>query len=110
MTSNLCLKKTSDFRQIFKEGKRFTSPHFVLYMRRSAAPRARIGFSISKEHFKLATRRNKIRRVAKELFRTRGACLAGHDFVIASRARCPGADIKKALAEIKNLIAGPEKR
>jgi ribonuclease P protein component len=97
---SLRLNKPSEFRQIFKEGRRFISPHFVLYVRENALGGPRIGVSVSKSHFKLATRRNRIRRVVKELLKkSQGNC----DFVLASKAGCPGGNIKKALNEIRDL-------
>ena len=99
------LKKPSDFKRVFKEGRRFSGPHFVLYVYKSGLPAARIGVSIAKRHFNLATRRNKIRRVAKELFRKEIApCAKGRDFVIASRARYQGGNVEKALMEVRGLI------
>lgn len=105
------LKKPSDFKRVFKEGRRFSSPHFVLYVRESELPTARLGVSIAKRHFRLATRRNKIRRVAKELFRKElSARPKKRDFVVASRASYPERNIKEALEEIRYLITRPENR
>ncbi|MGB2706290.1 MAG: ribonuclease P protein component [Candidatus Omnitrophota bacterium] len=104
------IKKSLDFRKAYKEGRRFSSPHFILYVRRNRLPYARVGVSIAKAHFKLATRRNKLRRVVKELFRkgiTAERC--GYDFVVASRAGCRDSDIKQVMRELEGLISKPKR-
>ncbi|OGW74817.1 MAG: ribonuclease P protein component [Omnitrophica bacterium RBG_13_46_9] len=106
-----CLRKSSDFRKIFKEGKRFLSPHFVLYIRENSSSTTRTGVSILKGHFKLATRRNRLRRIAKELFRKEVIpFVQGYDLVITSRAGLPHSNAGEAENEIKNLILGIDHR
>lgn len=106
------LRRSADFRKVFKEGKRFLSPHFVLYMHKNilrqaclTGRQARIGIAISKTHFKLATRRNRLRRVMKELFKKElSACFKGYDFVVASRRAYHHSNINKVVKELKYLI------
>ena len=105
MRKELRLKRSSEFRKVFKEGKRFLSPHFVLYMQKNESPTSRLGVSIARRHFKLATRRNRLRRVAKESFREDlTPRLKGHDFVIASRRNFAGKNIKEPTEEIRRLL------
>ena len=106
MRKQVSLKRSSDFRNTFKSGKRFLSPRFVLYMSTNSSPETRLGVSISKSHFKQATRRNRLRRVARECVRSEvSPRLKGYDIVIASRAPSAGADIEKASTELKSLIS-----
>jgi len=101
------IRKPLDFRKAYKEGRRFLSARFVLYVRRTGLPYARIGVAIAKRHVKLATRRNRLRRVAKESFRkgmlSRGR---GYDFVVTSRAGRRGSDIKQEARELRGLVLG----
>ena len=106
MKKELRLRHSSDFKKTFKAGRRFFSPHFALYYKDNDLPNARIGVSISKSHFKLATRRNRIRRVAREVFKEMiSAGLKGCDLVVTSRRAWPERDIKKATEEVKTLLA-----
>ena len=106
----LSLRKPADFRKAFKEGKRFLSPHFVLYRRESGLPAARIGISIAKRHSKLAVRRNRLRRIAREVFRTEICSHSeGSDFVLASRSPWPAASAKAAAKEVKDLLLAQKK-
>lgn len=99
------IRKPSDFRKTYKEGRRFSSPHFVLYERQNNLPYARVGVSISKSHFRLATRRNRLRRIAKELFRKDVAARnPGRDFVLASRSGPQRPDMRDAIRELRILI------
>lgn len=101
----LSLVKASDFRRTFREGKRFSSPHFVLYIRENGLPASRIGISIAKAHFRLATRRNKLRRVAKERFRQKPDVHSkGYDVVVASKARYHDKNLKEALNELADIF------
>ena len=105
MGGSLWLKKPSDFKRVFKGGKRFTSPHFVLYVCKSPFPSGvRLGVSILKSHVKLATRRNRLRRVAKELFR-KGLAenFSGYDFAIRSRSKNLGGKVDNVSVELKEL-------
>lgn len=105
MKKEFRLKKSIDFKKTFKEGRRFLSPHFVLYMRKNALKIARLGVAISKKHFKLATRRNRLRRIAKELFRQEASHeLKGYDIVVASRAGCAKSNINEAINGLKRLL------
>jgi len=105
MKKDLSLKKSSDFRKIFKKGKRLLSPYFALYVCKNGTTGARLGVSFSKSHFKLATRRNRLRRVAKEMFRKdMGPRAKGNDIVIASRKRETAPAAKEVESELKKLI------
>jgi len=82
--------KTKEFREIYKNSRSFRRDPFVFYCRPNGLSRRRIGFSISSRNIKLATRRNKIRRMFKEIYRkSRLRLAAGIDIVIIAR-RDPG--------------------
>lgn len=106
MKKKFRLKKTPEFKKVYKEGKRFVSPRFVLYMRESTLPDSRLGVSLSKSHFKLATRRNRLRRVTKELFKEKiFPFLKGYDFVLASRGGSQKAKQDTVENDLKRFIS-----
>ena len=105
MKKELRLRKSLDFRKTFKEGKRFLSPHFVLYIRKTGSGQSRLGVSLSKSHFKLATTRNRLRRIAKEFFRNEiNPRLKGFDLAVSSKRSTDSADIGKTADELKKLL------
>ena len=94
-----------DFKKTFKEGKRILSPHFALYARENKKTVSRVGISIAKSHYKLATKRNRLRRVAREFFKKEvKPLIKGHDIVVTSKASGKDVDMKTSEREIKNLI------
>lgn len=108
MKRELRLRRSSEFSAVFKEGKRFLSPHFVLYIRRNNQQAPRLGVSISRTSVKQATRRNRIRRIAKAIFEQEIANhIKGYDFVITSRGT-KGAgykrDINAVIEELKCFV------
>ena len=61
------IKKQADFKKLFSKGKRLYSPSFtLLYI---PSKKTRMGISVGKKHGK-AFKRNKIKRLFREAFRT----------------------------------------
>lgn len=78
--------KTKDFTEIYKKGRSFRRDFCILYCRPNGLGHRRIGFSISSRNIKRATRRNRIRRVFREVYRNGRAGLAnGIDMVFVVR-------------------------
>ena len=105
MKKEFCLRRPMDFKKTFNEGKKFFSPHFALYMRKNLLSRTRLGIAISKSHFKLATRRNKLRRVIKELVKNKlSPHFRNYDIVVASRTNYPPSNITAVIKELRYFI------
>ena len=62
------LKKDSDFRQVYKQGKSFANRQLVMYILENKSDYSRVGFSVSKKVGK-AVVRNKIKRRIREAYR-----------------------------------------
>jgi len=67
------IKASKDYKKIFKEGRRVKGPQFVLYSleRRNSGESPALGISVSKRVVKLATARNRIKRIIREYWRKR---------------------------------------
>ena len=77
------LLKTKDFKSVYKKGALFKSDSFFLYCMPNMLKNNRIGFSISSRNIKLASSRNRIRRLFREVYRRRKKDLkTGFDMVL----------------------------
>lgn len=63
----LRLKKQADFQKLFSKGKRAFTPSFTLIY--TPYNKTRLGISVGKKHGK-AVKRNRIKRLIRESFRT----------------------------------------
>jgi ribonuclease P protein component len=62
------LSKSSDFKRVFSKGKRIATPLFVIYSLRNHLPFSRLGIQV-KAKIGTAVRRNRIKRMVREIFR-----------------------------------------
>lgn len=85
------LRHGYEFRFGFEHGRRFASPYLILFVWRNHLSHPRLGFALSKRCVALATRRNRIKRIIRESFRTR--CQLPIDVIMVGRA---------PIAEMKN--------
>lgn len=93
----------SDYSQVFdapdfKTGQR----EFLLLARRNHHPSHRLGLAIAKKHVPTAVKRNLIKRLARECFRTTEAIDPSLDIVLLTRPGARDADraaLKTALKE-----------
>jgi ribonuclease P protein component len=100
----LCrLKKSWEFKKVYRSGRTVVSKNIVLYFCRNYLPYNRIGFSIRKKVGKSVVR-NRIRRIYREAFlQMEDKLLTGYDFIVI--ARKPSVDISfhDACKELHNL-------
>jgi len=77
------LVKTKDFRRVYREGSSFKKDDVVLYRLPNGASRNRVGFVARFHNIKLATRRNRLKRLFREAYRkSRKGLRKGFDIVI----------------------------
>ena len=86
------LAKSKDFRLVYKEGAFVRKGGVVFYWLQNSLDRNRIGFSIRARNVKLASRRNRIKRLLRETYRKNKKILKkGLDMVMVVKS-----DIAKA--------------
>lgn len=84
------LLKTKDFRLVYNEGAAFKKGGFILYRLQNALEKDRIGFSISSRNIKLASRRNRVRRLLRETYRRNKDVLKrGFDIIVVVKRDPP---------------------
>ena len=79
------LVKTDDISSVFSFNCRFSSEHFQVLVKPGNQDFARLAVIVSKKTARLATSRNYIKRVAREVFRLQQRELSGLDIVVRAR-------------------------
>lgn len=83
------LRVSAEFQAVFKGGRRLSSPQLRLFAHvRAEASEPRLGVAVSKKVDKRAVGRNRIKRVARDLFRRERHQLPPGDYVLIAQ---PGA-------------------
>lgn len=100
------LKKHSDFKLVYKEGKSLANKYLVMYIRDNGSEKNRLGISVSKKVGNSIVR-HRLTRLIRESYRLqeeRFRC--GIDIVIIARNSAKGKtyhDIKSALIHLGHL-------
>lgn len=92
------LTKTDEFSSVFALRPRRRSTHFVLYVRANGQPQARLGIVVGKKFAPRAAERNLVKRMVRELFRSRQAQFAGRDILLRLQAKFPRAEFASRAA------------
>lgn len=93
------LVKTKDFRRVYKDGRASKNSFLIIKIAPNNLPLNRIGFSISARSVKKAYRRNRIRRIFREVFRkNKNVFRKGLDLVLIVK-RDPGVNFAYSEAE-----------
>lgn len=93
------LLKTKDFRAAYRKGRSVRQGGLVLYYLPNSLEHNRVGFSISSSVVKLASTRNRIRRIFREIYRLRKQNMRrAFDLVFVVR-KSPGKQATYAWAE-----------
>ena len=79
------LTKPSDFTEVFKSSKRLTDGNFVILFRPNGLAVARLGIAISRKSVRLASTRNRLKRIIREGFRRHKDDLKGLDIVVVAK-------------------------
>ncbi len=83
--------RTSDYRMLYKTGRKIYSERFVLFIRENGLGRHRLGITVSRK-VGGAVVRNRIKRLLREIFRkSYGEIPKQLDIVVNVKADCAGA-------------------
>ena len=95
------LVKTDEISSVFSFNCRFSSEHFQLIVKPGNLDFARLAVIVSKKTARLATSRNYIKRVAREVFRLQQCELSGLDIVVRVRKSFTQADYAGIAQELR---------
>ncbi|HHY70119.1 MAG TPA: ribonuclease P protein component [Thermoanaerobacterales bacterium] len=104
MKKSLRLTKNLEFKNVYRSGRRWTSPFFTMYIKKNNLGYSRLGVSVSKKVGKSVVR-NKIKRRIKEIIRTNyGFIKNGWDIVFSVRPLSVDLEYTNMEKEVKNLL------
>jgi ribonuclease P protein component len=89
-----------DFSRVFRSGRRTGGGGLTIITVENATGNPRLGLAIAKKHLKLASQRNRLKRIVRESFRLNQSNFTGVDIVVLSRPDI----VKKNAAEIKAAL------
>ena len=99
----LRLRKDSDFKNVYRKGKSFSTKILVFYFLKNNLGYSRIGFSISKKVGNAVTR-NKIRRLIKENLKDMPDLKDGYDIIFIGRIPSSESDFNQIGKSIRYLF------
>ena len=91
--------KSKDFMAVYRKGRSFKRSGVVMCCAPTALGHNRLGFSISSSVIKLASLRNRLRRVFREIYRKRRATMKSAFDIVFIVRRNPGKNISYEWAE-----------
>jgi ribonuclease P protein component len=98
------LVKTDEISSVFSFNSRISSDHFQVLAKPGIYKFARIAVIVSKKTARLATVRNYIKRVSREVFRLQQHQLAGLDIVIRIRRSFSSAEYAEIEQELRTQL------
>lgn len=102
------LVKTDEISSVFSLNRRFSSLHFQVLAKPGAQQYSRLAVIVSKKTARLATSRNYLKRVAREVFRMQQHELHGLDIVVRVRKSFTQADYPRTAPELRALLGRAE--
>ncbi len=76
------LTRPDEFQRVFDDARRYSANGLLILGRNNELSYPRLGFAISKRSIKFASKRNRIKRLARESFRHHKCSLGGIDLVV----------------------------
>jgi ribonuclease P protein component len=98
------LHTPAEFERVYRSGKRAGDSLFAVNALANELGFARLGMSVSTRTVGNSVKRNRVRRIIRELFRSIHAELPSVDLVVTSRPGARGAERPAILTSLERLI------
>lgn len=79
------LRQPSQFKRVFATGRRHGDRYFTVIAAENGGDLARLGLAVSRRNARRAVDRNRLKRLARELFRGQQSRLKGLDLIVITR-------------------------
>jgi ribonuclease P protein component len=97
------IKRSWQFRKIYKEGVKYFDNLFVLYVLPNNTQETRIGLTVTKK-VGISVQRNRIKRLIREVFRSLSEIAPGNDLVIIARKAALNLKYSQVQASLNRLL------
>lgn len=105
MTRRYRLRGANEFTRMFRNGRRLETTRVQLFFAPAAQPPGRVGYVIGSRQLARAVDRNRLRRLLRELLRTRRRrAVCEFDIVLRLRRACPAAELSLVVDEAGALL------
>ena len=99
------LRSTADFERVYRAGRRAGDGIFAINAAGNDTGFARLGMSVSTRTAGNSVRRNRVRRIIREVFRLSQPLLPALDYVVTSRPGARTADRPALVTSLERLFA-----
>ena len=89
-----------DYSRVFRQAKHVGGGGLTILSVENTVGHPRLGLAIAKKHLKLATQRNRLKRLIRESFRHHQATFANIDIVVLSRTDIKRREVSKIRAAL----------
>lgn len=97
------IKTSRDFRNILAEGTKTHSKNFILYVKPNSLGFPRLGVSVGKKASPSSVRRNRMKRVLREVFRKNKPAFSSNDIVFVIKNDVSDGKFSDLYSEIRKL-------
>lgn len=108
------LLKNAEFSAVFADRRRIHSPHFIVLSKANGLAYPRFGLAVAKKHLQAAVKRNTVKRLSRESFRSLQQVLPNIDIVLVTKPQITmdwsQLDKKQLRQEIESLLTKLKKR
>lgn len=95
------LLRARDYERVFERSCRSRNALFTVLARDNGGEMPRVGLAIARKHVRMAVRRNRLKRIVRESFRTHQHLLCGLDVVVVSRRGLEAADAQALFTSLE---------
>ncbi len=103
------IRKRREYKVTYARGRRIRSDSFTLFVMRNALGRPRLGITVTRR-LGGAVRRNRAKRLIREIFRRHKSVLLDVDIVVNGRVGLPDAEYRRLEAEFLSCIRPFQKK
>lgn len=100
----LKIRKSSEYEEIFSKAKRLRSKHFNILYVQNTLGYARAGVVVGKRDIRSAVKRNRIKRIVREVFRNNKSLFDSLDVVFLAKKASDTLNYVKVKREIEETI------